>query len=226
MLKKISIAILSALALNSVAQAESSTSNTEPTAIPAKKSSEDYNKWKVRARLLWVKPNVSSSGLSNMPNIELTGVSNALVPEIDINYFWTKHISTELILATTRNSLTATGGTDLGEVWLLPPTITLLYHIIPDSLISPYLGAGINYTFFMQQSSGAAQSVDIDNAFGFALQAGLDFNIDEHWSLNADVKYIFLNTTGRVNLGGNTGTQTIDITLNPWLFGLGIGYSF
>ena len=78
----------------------------------------------------------------------------------------------------------------------------------------------------MQQSSGAAQSVDIDNAFGFALQAGLDFNIDEHWSLNADVKYIFLNTTGRVNLGGNTGTQTIDITLNPWLFGLGIGYSF
>ena len=31
---------------------------------------------------------------------------------------------------------------------VLPPTVTLQYHFTPEQKFSPYVGAGLNYSFF------------------------------------------------------------------------------
>lgn len=149
-----------------------------------------------------------------------------VVPEFDITYFWTKHIATELILATSPHSMgaknTSLGNLDLGDVWILPPTLTVQYHFTPDEKIRPYLGAGVNYTVFYNEDSGDVNDIDYENGFGWALQAGTDIEIDEHWAFNLDVKKVWLNTD--VDING--GLVTADVDLDPWIFGAGLAYRF
>lgn len=152
-------------------------------------------------------------------------VSNEIVPELDISYFVTDNIALELIAGTTRHEVTWTpGGTSIGKVSLLPPTLTLQYHFLPKRKFSPYIGAGLNYTFFYDEDApgGAITSVDYRNRVGYALQAGMDYALGGAWSLNLDVKKIFLRTDVSVN----NGAVTAKVDLDPWIVGLGLGYRF
>jgi outer membrane protein len=93
---------------------------------------------------------------------------------------------------------------------------------MPESRWSPYVGAGVNYTFFYDAKPGQFNSVKYDDGFGYAFQAGFDYAISGPWSLNLDVKKIFLDTDVSIN-GGATTTKA---HLDPWVFGLGVGYRF
>lgn len=152
-------------------------------------------------------------------------VSNDLVPELDVSYFLTDNLALELIAATTRHKVTWTpGGVNLGKVSLLPPTLTLQYHFMPKERLSPYVGAGLNYTFFFNEDApgGGINSVDYKNHIGYALQAGVDYALSGPWSLNLDVKKIFLRTDVSVNGGAVTAKADLD----PWIVGVGVGYRF
>ncbi|KJE34049.1 membrane protein [Thalassospira sp. HJ] len=150
-------------------------------------------------------------------------LTNDVVPEVDFSYFVTDNIALELIAATTQHDLTwQNPSLDAGSVRLLPPTLTLQYHFMPESRWSPYVGAGINYTFFYDSKPGQFTSVDYDDGFGYAFQAGFDYAISGPWSVNFDVKKIYLDTDVSINNGGNTSKAHLD----PWVFGLGVGYRF
>ncbi len=152
--------------------------------------------------------------------------SNEIVPELDITYFWTNNFATELILASTKHQIgangTSLGNLSLGDVRLLPPTLLAQYHFSPEGQIRPYLGAGINYTFFFDAEPGDVDSIKYEDGFGFALQAGTDIAINEDWFFNLDVKKLWLNTDVSIN----GGAVTADVDLNPWIFGAGFGYRF
>jgi outer membrane protein len=150
-------------------------------------------------------------------------VDDTFVPELDISYFFTDNLALELILATSRHDVEALGA-DLGEVQLLPPTLTLQYHFLPQERFSPYLGAGINYTVFFDEEEGAASSIDYEDSFGFALQAGIDYALSGNWSLNFDVKKVFLDTDVETTVGVNNIEADVDI--DPWIIGIGVGYRF
>ncbi|XLM23340.1 OmpW family protein, partial [Chromobacterium piscinae] len=49
---------------------------------------------------------------------------------------------------TSRHKVTTNAFGDLGKVSVLPPTLTLQYHFMPEATFRPYVGAGINYTRF------------------------------------------------------------------------------
>jgi outer membrane protein len=150
-------------------------------------------------------------------------LSNDVVPEVDLSYFLTDNIALELIAATTQHDLDwSNPSLDAGSVRLLPPTLTLQYHFMPESRWSPYVGAGINYTFFYDSKPGQFNSVKYDDGFGYAFQAGFDYAISGPWSVNLDVKKIFLDTDVSINNGANTSKAHLD----PWVFGLGLGYRF
>ena len=185
-----------------------------------------FTKFQLRVRALAVVPNESA-------NIEAIGgdvtITNDYVPELDLTYFFTKNIAAELILATTQHDVkaisTAAGDIPLGDVRLLPPTLTLQYHFNGD-MVHPYVGAGVNYTLFYDENSGpVADKVEYDNAFGFAFQLGFDFDITDKWFINLDAKYLLLNTDVTVNattaLGATVGA---DVDINPFIAGVGIGY--
>lgn len=173
----------------------------------------------IRARALAVVPDedVTSGDLAGKGKID-----NDVIPEVDFSYFVTDNIALELIAGTSKHDVTWNDGKDLGSVRLLPPTLTAQYHFMPKSRFSPYVGAGINYTFFYDSKPGQFNSVKYDDGFGYAFQAGFDYAISGPWSLNVDVKKIFLNTDVSVN----NGAVKADADINPWLFGIGVGYRF
>lgn len=158
-----------------------------------------------------------------------TDLENTAVPEIDFTYFITGNIALELIAATTNHDVvaenTALGDVDLGDVWLLPPTLLAQYHFLSKGVVSPYVGAGVNYTVFYgvdEPNNGIIYDVDYKNRFGWALQIGVDVRVAENWYVNADVKRLFLNTDVELN----DGAVRADVDVDPWIVGVGIGYKF
>lgn len=152
-----------------------------------------------------------------------TDVDNAFTPEVDLTYFFTPNIAAELIAATAQHSIDA-GSNDIGDTWILPPTLTLQYHFTPDNKFSPYVGAGINYSIFYGEDSGSGfTDLNVDNGFGLAAQAGFDYWINDNWGLNLDAKYIDLNVDVSVN---NGALQANDVDINPWIIGAGVSYRF
>ena len=154
-----------------------------------------------------------------------TDVDNSIAPELDVTYFFTDHIAAELIAATAEHTVDA-GANKLGDVWILPPTLTLQYHFTPDRKFSPYIGAGLNYSiFYGEDENGAAgiTDLDVDNGLGFAAQIGADYWLNDHWGLNIDVKYIDLD----VDVSVATGTvRADDVDIDPVIVGAGISYRF
>lgn len=192
-------------------------------AAPAAASEMNMEGWQFRLRGLGVFPEDNSS-TSIGGNVE---PSNVVVPEFDITYFWTKNWATELILATTPHDVkaynTGLGDLDLGQVWLLPPTLTMQYHFMPDKKFQPYVGAGVNYTVFYHEKAGPSiTAIKYDDSFGVAAQVGFDYQIDKNWFFNADLKKLWLSTDVSIN----GGAVTSRVHLDPWLAGLGVGYRF
>ena len=161
----------------------------------------------VRLRGIMVAPNEDSgSVLPAFPGEEVS-VDNNVMPEVDVTYMATDHIGFELIAATTKHTASGVSGTtgDVGKLasaWVLPPTLTLQYHPVANGPVRPYVGAGVNYTLFYSENASdglvaavGTTDVELDDSFGWALQAGVDIDLTERMFLNFDVKYIDIDTT-------------------------------
>jgi outer membrane protein len=199
---------------------------------------KDFKRWQVRLRGVAVLPTEGA-------NIGIIGgdvsISDAFIPELDFTYFFTKNIAAELILGTSKHDVHTTGSdisavggptsadVDLGSVYLLPPTLTLQYHFMPDKCLKPYIGAGINYTIFYNTDAGnTVKDVEYDNAIGFAVQAGLDYKINDKFFVNIDAKRLFLKTDVTVDASNLADGLSIpaEVDINPWMLGFGIGMKF
>jgi outer membrane protein len=185
--------------------------------------------WMIRVRALGVVPrdnaSVSVNGAAGIPNLDIT---NSVVPELDITYFFTKNIAAELVLGVTPHDVKPSGqvlgvtSKTIGSTWLLPPTLTLQYHFTEMGAFKPYVGAGVNYTFtFNNEAKGDFTQFKLKSAPGFALQAGIDFMLDKNWGINFDVKKLWL----RLDATGYAGAPvTAKVKLDPWLIGVGVTY--
>jgi outer membrane protein len=147
-------------------------------------------------------------------------INNKVIPELDVSYFFSPQFAAELILTYPQKHTLSAGGTEIGSLKHLPPTLTAQYHFTQFGAFKPYLGAGVNYTRFSAVKLPAG--VDVErNSFGLAIQAGIDFAISKNMYLNLDVKKVQIRTD--VSAGGTTiGTFKVD----PLLIGAGVGYRF
>lgn len=201
----------------------------------------------VRVRATHIAPNESSSlgkttdaSLGAPTALSLYGSSAAelrvdtnTIPEIDFSYYVTKNIAAELILAIgTRHDVTVTPGTssakNLGSVNLLPPTLTAQWHFNPDQTFDPYVGAGVSYVRAMDNGLRAEAGIPIRisrNSFGPAIQAGFDYNLENKWLLNFDVKKIWFDTKVEGNVSG-TWYKIDQLDVDPWVVSVGFGKKF
>lgn len=180
---------------------------------PAASYAQDTGSWIVRARAVYLdSSNDDSTGLD-------LSVNNKWLPELDISYFMTPNWALELILTYPQEHDVSAGGTKIGTLKQLPPTLTLQYHFT-GMPVRPYVGAGINYTHFSDVNLPAGVSID-SSSWGFALNAGLDYPIGNGWLLNVDVKKVQIGTTVKAG-----GASLGDFDVDPWLFSVGIGYRF
>ena len=174
MRKKLLVAVVALLGLSNFAMAQDAPADNGGT-------------WQFRLRGIVISPDESA-------DIEAIGgdvdISTAVVPELDITYFFNENWSMELILGTAKHDVkaveTAAGEIDLGSVWLLPPTLTGQYHFTGGNFV-PYVGAGVNLTLFYGVDEGpVVDDIEYDTAVGFALQSGFDYMLNDKWFLNFD----------------------------------------
>lgn len=164
----------------------------------------------------------TSAGVDTGLNVD---VGNSTMPTLGFTYFLTDNISVEAILGATQHEIRAQGGaTDVAvhETWVLPPVVTLQYRPAPEARVSPYVGAGINYMLFFDGQDKNGFTVDLEDGFGYALQAGADIAMTGPWTLNVDVKKVWFDTEATVN----GGALTSDVNLDPLVVSVGIGRKF
>ena len=169
--------------------------------------------WLVRARAVNLdSANKDSTGLG-------LSVNDKVIPEVDVSYFFTPNIAAELVLTVPQKhdlSSSVLGG-KIGTLKHLPPSLLVQYHFNAAGF-KPYVGAGVNYTRFSNVDiAGGALTVK-KSSWGPALQVGFDYALDKNWSLNFDVKKIYMDTT----VSGGIGKFKVD----PILVGVGVGYRF
>jgi outer membrane protein len=195
--------------------------------------------WLVRGRVVAVAPQ-DDSGVVFAGGVPIAGsevsVDNGYTLDIDFTYMFTDNIGAELLLDVTSEHDIDAGGTlaavgKLASARVLPPSLILQYHFRAGDKFKPYLGAGLNYTTFLNEKASDAASatlgmsnLELDDSFGFVLQVGADYRLDDRWYLNADIKYIDMSTTATAN--SLAGPIRVDVDIDPVLFGVGVGYRF
>jgi outer membrane protein len=159
---------------------------------------------------------------------------NGLVAKVDSGtavvfngtYFFTPNIGFEILAATpfSHDIKLAADGTKVGETKHLPPTFSLQYHFIPDGVLKPYVGAGLNYTLFFDESTTgplSGSSLSLDDSFGLAAQVGADFDISEKMFVNFDLRWIDINTDAKLD-----GAALEEVEIDPLVYSLTLGWKF
>lgn len=102
----------------------------------------------------------------------------------------------------------------------MPPTLNAQYHFqeILNTSFDPYLGAGLNYTFFLNSTLPVAIN---KTSFGPSIQLGADIPIKGDLFVNVDIKKIWLKTDV---MAAQTTTVLDTLKINPWVYGLGLGF--
>ena len=167
----------------------------------------------IRGRAIAVDPHESSGTVkSNGVSIPGSGagLDSNVTPEIDFTYMLTPAWGLELILASSSHDAQATGSlARLGKLFdarTLPPTLTLQYHFNSNGTVRPYAGVGLNYTLFFNEDAtsslktagGGKANVELDDSWGLAANVGVDVAINKDWFIDADVKYIDMDTTATI----------------------------
>lgn len=198
----------------------------------------------VRAGAVTVDPREDSSGIKHggLGNLggKATLDSNTQLG-LNFAYMLTDNVGVELLAATPFSHDVGVAGSPagldalngkLGTIKHLPPTLSLVYYPLDQtSAFKPYVGAGVNFTWFFDESvSGSAKAkgfdgLSLDNSWGLAAQVGMDYMLNDNWMVNAQVRYIDIETTGKTNLDG-VGRLKVDVDVDPWVYMVGLGYKF
>lgn len=199
----------------------------------------------VRAGAITVDPQESSSDIwVGALATDVAGTQATLDSDTQLGlnfaYMLTSNIGVELLAATPFSHNVGVKGMpgafaglngNLGELKHLPPTLSLVYYPLDgSSAFQPYVGAGINYTwFFDTELSSAAEGkgfsgLDMKDSWGLAAQVGMDYMLTDNIMLNAQVRYIDIETTGTTTFGGEK--VKVDVDVDPLVYMVGLGYKF
>ncbi|MDJ0777444.1 MAG: OmpW family outer membrane protein [Gammaproteobacteria bacterium] len=126
----------------------------------------------------------------------------------------------------------AIDGVEVATIEHLPPTVVIEYYFDPGSDIRTYIGGGVNYTTFMDESADSEledivgeTDIELDDSVGLAIVGGIDIDINESWFFNASVWYIDIETTADLETAG-AGDLEVDVDIDPWVVMVGVGTTF
>jgi len=134
-------------------------------------------------------------------------------PTLTFEYFVADNLGIEVLAAAPfEHKVELQGAGDVVALKHLPPTVSLQYHIPTGGVVTPFVGAGINYTTFWDENGIGALAgtpVSLDDSWGIALHAGVDFKVSDRGAVRADVRWINIETDATVG-GAPIGKVKID----------------
>jgi len=155
---------------------------------------------------------------------------------LNLVYFFDQNWAIELLAATPFDhdiKLHAGDATTLlASTKHLPPTLSALYYFDTDSAFKPYVGLGINYTVFFDDSftntysEAGFSDLKLDNSFGYALQVGADYDLGDNWSVNVSARYIDISTDASFTAGNGTVPGKASVDVDPMVYSIMLGYTF
>jgi len=186
----------------------------------------DDGNLEVRVRAVYLDPANESAAIPSLDVPEnAIHINSKWLPDVDFEYYFTPNWSSELVLTYPQTQTVTVSGTSIGTFKHLPPVLTVKYDFMPNEAFQPYFGVGVNFTIISDVNlavPGVSPLKLNSTSVGPALQAGFDYKLVDHWYANLDVKWFKLGSD--VDLPG--GTRISSVTINPVLFGVGIGYRF
>jgi len=194
----------------------------------------------LRAGFATVSPNDSSSNIfvGTDQGVNVTVDDNTQIG-LTLAYFISDRTNIEVLGATPFTHDVNFGANDplgtgnrVGEVTHLPPTVTMNYYFTEyTSPLQAYVGVGLNFTAFFDEEFSSEndqiglKDLSLDNSFGIAAQIGADYFFDDHWLVNAAVRWIDIDTQASFTLNGAQGSIG-SIEIDPFVYSVSIGYLF
>ena len=157
------------------------------------------------------------------PGLKIDG---DVAPVISASWYATPNIAVELWGAADKfnHRVRADGAGKIGTVDQQPIALSGQYHFgTADQVMRPFVGLGYYESNFSNETIGAdGAHVGLETAKGAIATAGVDFNINQTWFARADARYMKGDAGVRV-AGQGTGEE---LTIDPWVVGVGIGARF
>lgn len=176
---------------------------------------------------------VTSGGVDLLALGNSASTDDMVLPTLTLTYFLNKNIAVELFCCFGQTSIVGEGNLgpagEIAETWMFPPILTLQYHFDGMGAFRPYVGAGVEWIHYFDESVGSnglgAVGVNLKDSFGFALQAGVDFDLGNGWSLGLDVKKVWEDT--EVTWTFADGSRIVaEHDIDPLIATANLGYRF
>lgn len=184
----------------------------------------------IRAGSATVRPTEGSDNV--LGSLGGFNVDNNTQMSLTFTYMATDNVGVELLAATPFRHKVGTGPTgDIATVHHLPPSLMAQWYFgDSSSKVRPYIGAGVNYTTFFDESfndtgkAAGLSDLSLKDSWGAAGQVGLDYLINRDWLINMSVWYMDIDTEVKFKAGGVQ--QNVNTRLDPWVFMFSAGYRF
>lgn len=219
-------------------------------AIAAPVQAYEQGDWIIRVGAANVDPDTDSdkidvAGLATLDGVD---VDDDTQLGITATYMLTDIWAIELLAATPfEHDITVKGvPVQAGSTKHLPPTLTFMWYPMggKDSKFQPFVGAGVNYTYFWDEETdkeleaalgvitepvtGGTDPVpadlDLDDSWGVSARAGFDYLFNENWGINASVWWIDIDTEATIET--ELADVKFDVEIDPWVYMVGISYRF
>jgi outer membrane protein len=185
----------------------------------------------VKAGVIYYQTHAETTGVTGIgvPPGADADVGNATTVLLSFEREIAPNIGAELVLGWPP-TIKATGAGSvafLGEVVStknVSPTLLVNYHFGDRAAKwRPYLGLGVNYTYFADAKTPYGWDVNLSSSWGLAAQAGIDVALDKQWGLFASIAMLQVKTD-LVAIGATVLQTTIDF--KPVTYAAGVLYKF
>ena len=178
--------------------------------------------WTVAAGAHQVAPKSSNGTLAGGLKVD---VGNDIKPTITGEYFIADNLGIEVLAALPfKHDINIAGLGRVGSTKHLPPVVSLQYHFNSQGQVSPFVGLGLNYTTFFSEHTGGAlagSKLKLEDSWGLAAHAGLDFKVSDNGALRVDVRWIDIDSTVKLD-----GQKLGKVNIDPLAYGVAYVFKF
>ena len=149
-------------------------------------------------------------------------VNDTILPTLMLNYYFSPNWSVELFCCFAQLNVHNKAGGKLASTWAFPPMLTAQYHFTNFGPVKPYVGAGVEWIHYFDESSNLpGSSVEFRDSWGVVLQAGVDYDLGNGFSLGLDAKKVWEKTKLTYDIPAYANHD-----LDPWVLTANLGYRF